>query len=80
MKPLNGERTHPLTPAALRVLADLCRAPIPRQEINPGIVDRLEREDLATVEDLPSPYRTRPGKVRHLVVTAAGRAAYQKHK
>ena len=43
MKPVNGEKTHPLTPTARAVLRSLVKAPMPRQEVNPGVRDRLAR-------------------------------------
>ncbi len=46
MKPLNGERTHPLSDAARKVLHDMLRAPIPRPDVNPGVANRLLREDI----------------------------------
>ncbi len=75
--PLNGPPTHPLSPSALHALAEIARAPVPRQEVNPGVADRLEREDLVEVVDLPSPHKTVKGTVRHLRITAAGLAALQ---
>lgn len=70
-KPLNGEKTHPLKPGSIRVLERLlCKGPQPRHEINPGVRDRLHREDL--VEECDG-IKGRP-LVRHLRITAAGRA------
>lgn len=49
MKPLNGERTHPLSKHAIGVLSDLLvRGPLPGYQINPGVRDRFRREDLAS--------------------------------
>lgn len=67
-------QTRPLSPTALRVLAGVAREPMPRQEVNPGVVDRLDREDLVEVVQMPSPYRTVKGTVGFLRITAAGRA------
>lgn len=73
-KPNNGVRTHPLSEKALDVLDSLGRAPVPTAEINPGICDRLTREDLAEYVDLPSPYKVhKGGKTAHLQITDAGR-------
>jgi hypothetical protein len=60
------------------VLAWLERAPRPSIEINPGVRDRLLREDLAEVVELPNPYpscaKKRPN-YPHLKITEAGRQA-----
>lgn len=74
LPPLNGSKTHPLTGAALAVLARLAGSPIPRPEVNPGVVNRLLREELAAWVSLPSPYPTRPGQYPHLQITDQGRA------
>lgn len=73
MKPLNGEKTHPLTPTSLGALRDLVTTPKPRQEFNPGVANRLLREALVESVDLPSPYATHKGRViEHLKASAAG--------
>jgi len=47
-KPLNGEKTHPLKPAAIAVLISLAEeGPLASHRINPGVRDRLRRENLA---------------------------------
>lgn len=46
-RPLNGQKTHPLSKHALGVLRDLARGPVPGYEINPGVRDRLSRGGLA---------------------------------
>lgn len=75
-KPLNGEKTHPLTAHAINWLTDLDKDPWPRQAINPGVVDRLLREALVVPVDLISPYKSHRGKrIEHLRITDAGRAA-----
>ena len=68
MKPLNGEKTHPLSAKALKVLDLIRRGPIPTQEINPGTVDRLLREGVVKLVELPSPYKSRKGNIQHLQV------------
>lgn len=76
--PLNGTKTHPLKPPALQALRYLLSGPVPRSCFNPGVVDRLTRDDemLAEVVDLTSPYTKDRGKARqHLRITDAGRAA-----
>ncbi len=71
---LSGGKMGPLSVAAIRTLTELCRDPVPTSEINPGICDRLTREDLARVEVLPSPFKSHKGRrICHLVVTEAGR-------
>ena len=70
--PLNGERTHPLSATALSVLEDIRRAPVPCQDINPGVVNRLRREPMVELVDLPSPYDSARGRrVPHLRFKAA---------
>jgi hypothetical protein len=74
-KPLNGTLTHPLTKHALSVLAMIARDPTPRQTVNPGVVDRLSRENLVADALLPSPYAIhKGGDIRFLRITDAGRA------
>lgn len=80
--PLNGAKTHPLSRAALGVLGMLIDGPVPRQEINPGVANRLERGDGVTPYvqevDHPSPYKAHKGRhIAHLIATDAGRAAWQ---
>lgn len=77
--PLNGTKTHPLSESALGALRSLAHGPIPRQEVNPGVANRLEREDLVDEVDLPSPYKTHKGKkIRFLQINDAGRARLEK--
>ena len=73
LKPLNGTKTHPLTPASLKALRDLAEKPLPRQELNPGVANRLLREALVESVELPSPYATHKGRaIEHLKASAAG--------
>lgn len=74
---LNGGKTRPLTAHALAELRSLLAGPRPTQAFNPGVVDRLTREDLATIGRMPSPYKTRRGTVPALEITDAGRRALQ---
>lgn len=75
LEPLNGTKTHPLTDHALGVLRSLERSPSPTQTINAGVVNRLQREALAEIVDLPSPYASHKGKkIKFLQITEAGRA------
>ncbi len=74
-KPLNGEKTRSLTYYAKTVLWELQRFGVkPRQEFNPGVVDRLLREDLVKVVERPSPYKKhKPGAlISFLCITEAG--------
>jgi hypothetical protein len=71
-KPLNGEKTHPLKPASLDVLHRLRNRPIPYQEINPGVIDRLTREGLAEVIQILNPYQTKAKTIRGLEITPRG--------
>lgn len=82
MKPLNGEKTHPLTPAAIAALVDLSRGPKPRQELNPGVANRLLRGELVESCLLVSPYKTHRGaRIEFLRITKAGHdAAMASHK
>lgn len=73
MKPLNGSKTHPLSAHAMSVLRDLSEQPIPKQEINPGVINRLLRERLAELVHLPSPYKKHNGGTcMHLKITEQG--------
>lgn len=76
MKPLNGEKTHPLSAHALEALRTLLNGPRPQQEFNPGVVNRLAREALVETVQQPSPYATHKGlKISFLRITEAGLAA-----
>jgi len=70
--PLNGTKTHPLTDHAIGALRKLRAGPLPRQSLNPGIVDRLLREALIELEDGPSPYKTKPGTRQYAKITPGG--------
>lgn len=73
MRPLNGTRTHPLSAHAIAELRNIAADPVPCCSINPGVINRLRREDLAAVVALPSPFKThKDGKCPHLQVTSAG--------
>lgn len=73
MQPLNGTKTHPLTPASLNALRELAKGPQPRKEFNPGVANRLLREALVESVDLPSPYASHKGRnTEHLRATPAG--------
>lgn len=71
-KPLNGTKTHPLSAHALEVMEDLRTRPLPRQELNPGVLNRLYREGLIEDVDLPSPYKKHKGaKIRFVRARSA---------
>lgn len=74
--PLNGAKTHALSAHALAELRRLANYPVAAQEVNPGVVNRLMREDLVELVQMPSPYVThhRERKINHLRITAAGRS------
>lgn len=69
-----GPPLRPLSAHALEVLGLLARAPMPMQEINPGVTNRLRREGLIAEETMVSPYKThKGGKIAFAVITDAGR-------
>jgi hypothetical protein len=56
-KPLNGEKTHPLTAAALEVLRQIgSRGSVALGTLNPGMKDRFERESLIETFSGPTIY------------------------
>jgi hypothetical protein len=74
LAPLNDTKTHPLSDFALSELHTLANGPRPRIVFGLGVVNRLQREDLVEVVQLPSPYPTHKGKpIDHLRITDAGR-------
>lgn len=74
--PLYGRKTHPLSPHAADILRGLCGGPWPAQEINPGVINRLLREDLIVMVQKPSPYQTGKGQpINFAEITPAGRNA-----
>lgn len=74
MKPLNGKKTHPLSPHAFAQLLVLSEVPVPRSGVNPGVANRLLREDLVESIPLLSPFKAHKGKTcEHLRITQAGR-------
>lgn len=68
--PLNGTRTHPLSAHAIDVLRDLFRGPVRRHLINPGVRDRLSREDLA--EEIELPLGPKSEMLLYVRITEAG--------
>ena len=77
MKPLNGEKTHPLSAHAVAVLTMIAASePVPRQRLNPGVANRLERDALVEEFAAPSPFASHKGRdIAHFRITEAGRAA-----
>lgn len=66
----------PLSAHALGVLRSLVEdGPMPRQEINPGVANRFDREKLTEEVQLPSPYQShkKGTLVTYLRITQAGR-------
>src|ERR1044072_1501777 len=77
--PLNGTKTHPLSQHALSKLLSAARKPFPFQDLNPGVRDRLLREDLVEIVQLPSPFKAHRGAtIAHVKIPDAGRAALVK--
>lgn len=67
-------KLRPLTSVAIETLRDLARRPAPRQEINPGLCNRLLLESLVEEVELPSPYATHKGRnIVFFQLTSAGR-------
>ena len=76
--PLYGTKTHPLSPHAISVLRNLMTGPCPANMINPGVINRLQRENLITLVPLPSPYRIHKNKpITHAMITEAGKYAVE---
>lgn len=75
IKPLNGDKTHPLTAHGYEALARINQPKgCPTMDFNPGVVNRLLREELAEIFTAPSPYRSSKGRtVQFLRITDAGR-------
>jgi hypothetical protein len=72
--PLNGSNIHPLSAHARSILDTLTRAPLPTQEVNPGVIRRFLVEQLVEIVQLPSPYKKhKGGKIAHVQITEAGR-------
>lgn len=77
--PLNGTKTHPLSRRALDELHSVAASPKPRQYLNPGVANRLEREVLIEVYSDFAPFKTKRGEfIRWVRITDAGRAAIAK--
>lgn len=78
---LNGGQTHALSAVGRAQLERLLAGPLPRTNVNPGVIDRLTRgsSPLAEVVQLPSPFkkdRRQDGSVQpcsHLRITDVGR-------
>lgn len=72
-------RTRPLSRYAIDALDSLALVATPSQVFNPDVVDRLLRDGLVSVIQLPSPYASHKGKrISHLVLTEAGEQALAK--
>lgn len=69
----------PLSDHARGILRDMLRRPVPLQEVNAGVYDKLRREGLAKIIPYTSPYAKHKGGVcDHLTLTDAGREEAQK--
>lgn len=64
----------PLSDHAEGVLRSLARGPIPNQEINAGVSNKLLQQGYAEPTSAVSPYKTHRGaKIGHLAITEKGR-------
>jgi hypothetical protein len=52
---------------------------MPTQAINPGVVNRMQREDLAEIFLAPTPYPTRKGNIPWLNITPTGMERLRSH-
>lgn len=67
--------SEPLTAHAIAQLRRVCVQPVPKQELNAGVVKKFRDEGLADIIYLPSPYKlNRNQRIAHLQGTAAGLA------
>lgn len=74
MIPLFGTKTHPLSAFAKETLRNLMSGPIPTNQINPGVGNRLMRETLVQIVELHSPYVSHKGKnIPHYEITEKGK-------
>lgn len=73
--PLNGTKTHPLTPHAIAELRHIKNhGPVPAQSINAGVRDRFHREALVETVSHPSPYVTHKKRpIDHFIISPEGR-------
>lgn len=74
----------PLKPLTAHARSELARIQserlLPRQELNPGVADRLLRGALVASVQHPSPYKTHKGAaIEHLQLTEAGQAELKNH-
>ncbi len=66
--------SKPISEHAERVLDGLVVGPRPRQEINPGVVDRLLRSGYIEMVNRVSPYKTHKGAlIPFVAITDKGR-------
>jgi len=66
---------NPLTPHARSALAIIAQAPVPSLTVNPGVINRLLRENLIELVQLPSPYKKhKGGNCAFLQITEAGQS------
>ncbi len=66
---------NPLSAHAMEELRHIAREPLPRQSVNPGVVNKLLSEKLVNSVQLPSPFKVHKGSnCEHLEITDQGRA------
>lgn len=54
--------SQPLSAIAYETLSRLSSGPIPTQEVNPGLIDKLYREGLIALVQVASPYKSHKGE------------------
>lgn len=76
MKSLNGgKNTHTLSAHAIQELKNINEHPLPRSTVNPGVVDRLMRENLIEVAQFSSPFKVhKSANIDFLYITTEGKA------
>jgi hypothetical protein len=78
--PLNGTKTHPLSEHAKEVLRSLARFNLPAHRINPGVRDRLGREELIEIREIRSSNnKSLMGGTNWVFITDAGRALVERN-
>jgi hypothetical protein len=74
MKPLNGAKTHPLSEHARQLLAEIANTPLAAHAVNPGVTNRLLRENAVELVSMASPFKShKGGKCQFLCITDIGR-------
>lgn len=74
MKPLNGNKYHPLSDKAKDFLVTLSMKPVRLHEVNPGMANRLVGGNYAYLEDTPTCLRNgKKSEVTWIVITDKGK-------